>query len=481
MVNIRPTLVPLVLLVAGLVSTPAWAQSDATIGRALPEAIGFLRDLVRINTTNPPGNEEAAAAYIQQALNREHIPSQIVTSAPGRANIVARVKGAGPARPIILMAHMDVVGVERDKWSFDPFAAEVRDGYLLGRGAADDKAMLAANLELVLLLTRSGIKLDRDIIFIGAAGEEGTPEFGINYLLEHSSEQLDAEFALNEGGDAPLQEMREVPLYVAIATAEKTPSPLKLVATGTPGHGAFPSGNNAIAHLAFAISRISQWQVPIRLNTTTREFFAEIAGLNLGQDSDFARTITSPETQSRLQAASPRYWAMSRTTVVPTMLNAGFRTNAVPAEATATLDVRLLPGENSDTFLGELRRIIDDPTIRLERATPARPVSPISASNTKMFRALISGYRSVFPGVAVLPQMVPGATDCAQLRVHGTQCYGIAIPMTAADRAREHGVDERISIEGLSQYLRAIYNAILAVAAAHSGAPAATSENASHD
>jgi acetylornithine deacetylase/succinyl-diaminopimelate desuccinylase-like protein len=481
MVNIRPTLVPLVLLVAGLVSTPAWAQSDATIGRALPEAIGFLRDLVRINTTNPPGNEEAAAAYIQQALNREHIPSQIVTSAPGRANIVARVKGAGPARPIILMAHMDVVGVERDKWSFDPFAAEVRDGYLLGRGAADDKAMLAANLELVLLLTRAGIKLDRDIIFIGAAGEEGTPEFGINYLLEHSPTELAAEFALNEGGDAPLPETQEVPLYVAIATAEKTPSPLKLIATGTPGHGAFPSGNNAITHLALAISRISQWQAPIRLNTTTREFFAEIAALNLGQDSDFARTITSPETQSRLQGASPRYWAMSRTTIYPTMLNSGYRTNAVPAEATATLDVRLLPDEDSDAFLGELRRIIDDPTIRLERATPARTVSPISASNTKMFRALISGYQSVFPGVAVLPQMVPGATDCAQLRVHGTQCYGVAIPMTAADRAREHGVDERISIEGLSQYLRAIYNAILAVAAAHSGAPAATSENASHD
>lgn len=481
MASIRPTLVPLLLLVAGLVSTSASAQSDDTIGRALPEALGFLRDLVRINTTNPPGNEEAAAAYIQQALNQERIPSQIVRSAPGRANIVARIKGTGRERPIILMAHMDVVGVERDKWSFDPFAAEVRDGYLLGRGAADDKAMLAANLELVLLLSRAGIKLDRDIIFIGAAGEEGTPEFGINYLLEHSPTELDAEFALNEGGDAPLLETRQVPLYVAIATAEKTPSPLKLIATGTPGHGAFPSGNNAIAHLALALSRVSQWQVPIRLNTTTREFFAEIATLNLGQDSDLARTITSPETQSRLQGASPRYWAMSRTTISPTMLNAGFRTNAVPAEATATLDVRLLPDETSETFLGELRRVIDDPTIRLERAAPARPVSPISASNTTMFRALISGYQSVFPGVAVLPQMVPGATDCAQLRVHGTQCYGVAIPMTAADRAREHGVDERISIKALSQYLRAIHKAIFALAAAPSGNSATTSENASYD
>jgi len=479
MANTRPTLLPVLLLLAELVSPPAWAQSEDRVNRAVPEAIGFLRDLVRINTTNPPGNEEAAAVYIQQALEREHISSQIIESAPGRANVVARIKGAGRALPIILMAHMDVVGVERDKWSFDPFAAEERDGYVLGRGAADDKGMLAANLELMLLLTRSNIKLDRDIIFLGAAGEEGTPEFGIDYLLEHSPAELDAEFALNEGGDAPLQEVRGGPLYVAISTAEKTPSPLKLIATGTPGHGAFPSGNNAIAHLALAISRISQWQVPVRLNTTTSEFFAKIAALNLGQDSDFARAITSPETQGRLQGGSPRYWAMSRTTISPTMLNAGFRTNAIPAEAAATLDVRLLPDENPETFLGELRRIIDDPTIRVERAALARPVSPISASDTEMFHALITGYQSVFPGITVLPQMVPGATDCAQLRIHGTQCYGVAIPMSAADRAREHGVDERAPVEGLGQYLRAIYNAIVAVARAPSGTRANNSEDLS--
>lgn len=480
MAQIRASLVPFLVLLAAL-SGFAWAQSEDRINRAIPEAIGFLRDLVRINTTNPPGNEAAAAAYIQRILNRDDIPSRIIESAPGRANIVARINGAGRQRPVILMAHMDVVGVERDKWSFDPFAAELRDGYLLGRGAADDKGMLAANLELMLLLARSGIKLDRDIIFIGSAGEEGTPEFGINYLLEHSPSEIDAEYALNEGGDAPIQEMGQVPLYIAISTAEKTPYPVKLVATGTPGHGAFPSGNNAIAHLARAITRISEWQVPVRLNTTTTEFFAKIAALNLGQDSDLARATGSTGAQNGLQAASPRYWAMSRTTISPTMLNAGFRTNAVPAEATATLDIRLLPDEDPAAFLEELRRIIDDPTIQLERVSLARPVSPISASTTTMFRALAAGYRHVFPGIAVLPQMVPGATDCAQLRVHGTQCYGVALPMTAADRAREHGVDERISIEAVGQYLRAIYDAIKTVAAADGVVHSTSPENSSHE
>lgn len=466
MQSTRQHLPLLVLLVAGAFPVLACAQPDDRINRSIEETVTVLRELIRIDTTNPPGNEGAAASYIQKIFDREEISSRLIECAPGRANIVARLKGIGQERPILLMAHMDVVGVERDKWSFDPFSAELRDGYLLGRGAADDKAMLAANLELMLLLKRSGMRFDRDIIFVGTAGEEGAPEVGINCLLEKSPAEVDAEFALNEGGDAPLQSSSGVPLYVAISTAEKTPSPIRIIAKGTPGHGAFPAGNNAIAHLAFAISRISQWQIPVRLNSTTREFFAQISSLNLGQDSDFARTITSPETQNRMQSAIPRYWAMSRTTISPTMMNAGFRANVVPAEAIATLDIRLLPDENPDAFFDELRRVIDDPTIRIEHASAPHPVSPISGTDTEMFRSLVAGYRKVHPGIAVLPQMVPGATDCAQLRIHRTQCYGVAIPMTVSDRAREHGVDERISINGVGQYLGAIYNTLATFARA---------------
>jgi len=446
------------------------AQSAAPSERAIPETIGFLRDLIRINTTNPPGNESASAKYLQQVFDREHISCRLIEAAPGRASILARIKGSGRARPIILMAHMDVVGVERDKWTFDPFAAELRNGYVLGRGAADDKAMLAANLELMLLLKRSPALPDRDVIYLGAAGEEGTPEFGINYLLERFPSEVEAEFALNEGGDAPLRDPHEPPLYAAVSTAEKTPAPVKLTARGTPGHGAFPSGNNAISRLAMAVYRVSQWQPPVRLNSTTREFFRQIAELNLGEESEFARTIVTAETRHRVQSAIPRYWAMSRTTVSPTIFNAGFRTNAIPAEAIATLDIRLLPDEKLDAFLGQLSSVIDDPEIRIESATVTRPVSPISATDTDMFRALAVGYRSVFPGIPVLPQMVPGATDCAQLRVHGVQCYGVGIPMMAADRAREHGVDERVSVEAIGQYLRAMYKAIEAVAFAHGSA-----------
>lgn len=444
-----------------LLPTVGWAQGDR-LRAASEETVQFLRDLVRIDTTNPPGNEVAAAAYIQKVLGAAQINSRVIESAPGRASIIARLNGNGRDRPLILMAHMDVVGVEHDKWSFDPFSGELRDGYVLGRGAADDKAMLAANLEIMLLLKRSGVRLNRDIVFLGAAGEEGTPEFGINYLLEHEPSELGAEFALNEGGDAPL-EGNSTPLYVAISTAEKTPRPIKLTAKGTPGHGAFPSGNNAITHLAQAVARISEWQIPVRLNETTREFFMKIASLNHGQDSEFARTITSDETQSKLQGVVPRYWAMSRTTISPTMFNAGFRTNAVPADASATLDIRMLPDEDADAFLCKLRNVINDPSITVEPVGIGRPISPTSGIDNAMFRALSHGYHSVFPDITVLPQMVPGATDCAQLRVHGTQCYGVAIPMTAADRAREHGVDERISVIGVEQYLRAVFAAIHAL------------------
>ena len=340
-------------VLSGIGAVRMFAQSTGSSEQAIPETIGFLRDLIRINTTNPPGNEIAAAAYLQRVFDREHIPCRVIEAAAGRASIVARVKGSGRARPIILMAHMDVVGVERDKWTFDPFAGELRDGHVLGRGAADDKAMLAANLELTLLLKRSGALLDRDIIYLGVAGEEGTPEFGINYLLERFPSEVDAEFALNEGGDVPLRDPNEPPLYAAVSTAEKTPAPVKLIARGTPGHGAFPSGNNAISRLAMAVYRVSQWQPPVRLNATTREFFRQIAELNLGEESEFARTIATVETQHRVQSVIPRYWAMSRTTISPTIFNAGFRTNAIPAEAIATLDIRLLP----DNFCNRHRHV----------------------------------------------------------------------------------------------------------------------------
>jgi acetylornithine deacetylase/succinyl-diaminopimelate desuccinylase-like protein len=462
----RKTLAGIVTLVVAfvLLPSPIARAQDKQWRTASEDTVQVLRDLVRIDTTNPPGNEKATAVYIQKVLSAAQIDSRVIESAPGRASIIARIKGNGQARAVILMAHMDVVGVEPDKWTFDPFGGELRNGYVLGRGAADDKAMLAANLELMLLLKRSATPLDRDIVFLGAAGEEGTPEFGINYLLEHEPAEIDAEYALNEGGDAPL-EGSAIPLYVAISTAEKIPRPMRLTAKGTPGHGAFPSGDNAIAHLAEAVARISEWQVPVRLNETTREFFRKIAALNHGQDSELARTIASDQTQSKLQGVVPRYWAMSRTTVSPTMLNAGFRINAVPADATATLDIRMLPDEDADAFLGKLRNVINDPSISVEPVGVARPVSPTSGIDNAMFRALSHGYKSVFPGITVLPQMVPGATDCAQLRVHGTQCYGVAIPMTAADRAREHGVDERISVIAVEQYLRAVFGAIQALAA----------------
>src|SRR6476469_6449844 len=281
-----------VLIVSALVSVSALAQRSPDFTAAQAEAVSFLGELVKIDTSNPPGNETRAAEYIKGILAAEGITAQIFESAPGCGNIVARLKGNGKKKPLLLMGHLDVVGVERDKWTVDPFAAIQKDGYLYGRGSIDDKSMDAANLEVFLLLHRLKVPLGRDVILLAEAGEEGTSQFGIDFMVEKHWDEIACEYALNEGGDVPEEDGKTQ--YVAVSTTQKVPRGFSMIAKGTSGHGSAPRLDNAIAHLAAPVDKAARWEAPVRLHQTTRRFFQQMAQISVPEKAKLYAHVEDP-------------------------------------------------------------------------------------------------------------------------------------------------------------------------------------------
>lgn len=444
----------------------ASGQSAPDFAAAQNEAVKFLSQLVKIDTSNPPGNELRAAEHIKGVLAAEGIPAQIFESAPGRGNLVARLKGTGKKKPLLLMGHLDVVGVERDKWTVDPFAAVIKDGYLYGRGSIDDKSMDAANLEVFLLLHRLKVPLDRDVILLAEAGEEGTTQFGIDFLVEKHWDEIACEYALNEGGNVP--EAGGKVQYVAVSTTQKVPRGFSLEAHGTSGHGSAPRLDNAIAHLAAAVDKASHWEAPMRLNETTRRFFEQMAKISPPEKAQLYAHIEDPAAQQKLHATEPPYYSMLRTSLVPTIIKGGFRSNVIPAEAEARFDVRALPDENMDALKAELTKLFDDPAISIVDAENAhqRPATPPSGLDTDGFHALEHAQQKVFPGVPTIPIMQVGATDSAELRVKGVQAYDIGTVMSVEDLKRVHGNDERIEIAGFGKFVQFLYAATVEIAGA---------------
>ncbi len=453
-----------VSLALSLTARIAPAQSVPDFTSAQNEAVKFLSDLVKIDTSNPPGNETRAAEYIKNVLAAEGIAAQIYESMPGRGNLVARLKGTGKKKPLLLMGHLDVVGVERDKWTVDPFAALIKDGYLYGRGSYDDKSMDAANLEVLLLLHRLKVPLDRDVILLAAAGEEGTPQFGIDFMLQKHWDEIACEYALNEGGNIPEKDGKVQ--YVGVSTTQKLPRGFSLVAHGSSGHGSAPRLDNAIAHLAAAVDKVARWEVPMRLNETTRRFFKQMAKISPSEKARLYAHVDDPAVRQRLHAAEPSYYSMLSTSLVPTIIKGGFRFNVIPAEAEARFDVRALPDENMDALKAELTRLFNDPAISIVDAENAnrRPAAAPSGLDTDGFHALEHAQRKVFPGVLTIPFMQVGATDSAQLRAKGVQVYDIGTVMTTEDLNRLHGNDERIAIAGFGKFVQFLYVATVEMA-----------------
>jgi acetylornithine deacetylase/succinyl-diaminopimelate desuccinylase-like protein len=431
-----------------------------TADQAAQETAGFLRDLVRIDTQDPPGNESKVAIYIGSIFKREGIAYEILEPVPGRASIVARLKGNGSKRPVLILAHEDVVPVDRTHWSFDPFSAEVNDGVLYGRGASDDKGPLAAHIETMLQLRRAARTLSRDVIFLAEASEENDSDAGMHAIVSRYWEKIACEFALNEGGAAEVKDGKIA--YFGIATGEKLPRGVRLIAKGKSGHASVPVLDNPITHLAQAVARIGAWETPTRLNDTTREFFAKLATLSPPDQTALFRNLNDPATQRALHEKLPQLYSMLHTTVVPTVLKGGFKLNVIPPEATAEVDIRALPDEDMQAFYAEMTRIINDPSVTLipPDLTNSMPAAPPSSLHTALFAALASAQAKLIPGAITVPVMTTGATDSAFLRAKGVDAYGLRIPRTFEENEGVHGNDERIELRYLALYQRLVQEAL---------------------
>lgn len=431
------------------------------------EAVHFLIELVKIDTQDPPGDESKVAHYLQGVLKSEGIESELLEPVPGRASIVARLKGNGKKRPLLIMGHEDVVPVDRSHWTVDPFAANEREGLLYGRGASDDKAMVAANLEIFLQLKRMKVPLDRDVIFLSEASEEMSSPAGMAALVDRYWDKLDCEFALNEGGGS-LVENGKIK-YMGVSTAEKLPRGANLVATGSSGHGSVPRVDNAVVHLAAAVAKAGTWATPARLNETTRVFFERLATISPPEEAAWYRNILDPKVQEELKHRKPQYYSMVRTSVVPTMLKAGYKSNVIPPTAEATLDIRALPDEDLPKFREALAAVINDPQVKVvaEETSFSMPPSAPSKLGTEMFAALEHAQKEVAPEAITLPVMTTGATDSSFLRTRGVQAYGIGVPRTDEEGRGVHGNDERIETKQLGLFVRYLFTAVTEVAAQH--------------
>jgi acetylornithine deacetylase/succinyl-diaminopimelate desuccinylase-like protein len=428
--------------------------------------------MIRMNTTNPPGNELAVAKYLDSTMRAAGIETHLFEPGPGRGSLVAVLRGNGSKQPVIIMGHMDVVGVERDKWSVDPFAAVIRDGYLYGRGAIDDKGMLAANLETMLLLKRNivdnGGSLSRDVIFVANSDEEAGGDFGMAWLIRNHPELIKAEFALNEGGRTRIVGGKR--LYVAVQNTEKVSHVVTVTARGPGGHASIPLAGNAIFRLGRALARIGEHQEPIVIKPTTREFFARLSSVwpNAAEKramADVASSDTGRVTRgARVLSRIPVFNAVLRNGISATMIDGGIRTNVIPTDASAKLNVRTLPGLSIDSVVARLRTVVNDSLVTIE-VTDRGEDSPASDFHSPMFEAIRESVKALDPSMTVVPYLSTGATDSAQLRTWGIQSFGLLpFPMNQDDEDRMHGNMERIPLASLDFGTRMLYGAVLRVA-----------------
>jgi acetylornithine deacetylase/succinyl-diaminopimelate desuccinylase-like protein len=444
---------------------PCTAQQSPLLppDKAAEETTLFLKDLVQIDTQDPPGNESKVAAYLAAIFKRENIPYEILEPVAGRASIVARLKGTGAKRPVLILAHEDVVPVDRAHWTVDPFSAQVRDGILYGRGASDDKSPLAAHLETMLQLHRSGRQFSRDIIFLAEASEETSSSAGMHTIVDRYWDKIECEFAINEGGAAEVTN-GNIP-YFGIATGEKLPRGVRLIAKGQSGHASVPVLDNPITHLAQAVARLGTWETPMRLNDTTREFFSRLAAISPPEQASVFRTLEDPASQTYLHQKLPQFYSMLHTTVVPTVLKGGFKSNVIPPEAEAEIDIRALPDENLADLMNQMNRIVNDPSVTIlpPDLTDSMPAAPASSLHTALFAAIEAAQRKLLPQAITVPVMSTGATDSAFLRAKGVNAYGIRVPRTFEENTGVHGNDERIELKYVGLYQRLVEEAIAEV------------------
>jgi acetylornithine deacetylase/succinyl-diaminopimelate desuccinylase-like protein len=438
----------------GIPANPSQAGDTTAIAR---EAQGWLTDLIRINTTNPPGNEQAAAKYVAGVLEKEGITPEILEIVPGRSAVVARLRSsamADPSRALLLVAHMDVVGVDKATWSVDPFAAVIKEGYLYGRGTIDDKGMLATNLAAFIALKRANAHLNRDVIFLATADEEAGGAASIRVLIAKYWDKFAAGYAINEGGNVILKNGKVQ--YVGVQASEKVAVNVVVIARGTSGHASQPTKDNPVVHLSVAIGKIGNYSAPVHFTAIVRRYFEGLAAVEDDEIAKWMRSLDTPDrgehAQKVVSESNPLWNSMMRDSIAPTILTAGVRENVIPAEARANLNIRLLPGDSIDALLAELTKLVNDPQIHFEIEPDAGFAAPPSSLESELYAAISKVSAQEYGGAPVLPVMSTWLTDSAQLRLHNVQAYGLYLfPLTQEDVARMHGADERIPLASFTK------------------------------
>jgi acetylornithine deacetylase/succinyl-diaminopimelate desuccinylase-like protein len=430
------------------------------------DALGWLQGLIRINTVNPPGNELVAAKYIADILQKEGIASEVDQSTPGRGILIARLSATAvpdPSRALLLMGHLDVVGVDKSKWQVDPFGAAIQGGYLYGRGAIDDKGMLVAEIAAIVALKRANVPLDRDVILLAEGDEEQAGEAGMKFAVDKYWQKIAAGFALNEGGNVTLKDAKVQ--YIGVQAAEKVPVNVTVTANGTSGHGSVPLPNNPIVLLADALSKIAAYQTPFQLTPVTETYFEQLSMVEDDDIGKWMRALDSPVradlAENKVAAASPIWNSMLRDTIAPTMLQAGIRPNVVPSEAQATLNVRLLPGNSIDSLLLKFRDLVKNPHITFTSDTSIGEAAPSSSLDSAFFKTIQQASNEEFPDTPVIPMMSTSASDSADLRLRNVQAYGLLpFPLTDEDALRMHADNERIPLDSFRKGVEYLYRIV---------------------
>lgn len=429
------------------------------------EAVRYLQALLRINTTNPPGNEKAAADYLAEILSTEGYEPIVLESAPGRGNVVARYRGSGESPPLLLLSHLDVVPVEPAYWEHDPFGGEIVDGMIWGRGALDMKSIVVMQLMTMLLLARGKVPLARDVIFAATADEEMGGKYGAGFLVNHHLDLIRAEHALSEFGGFPI-ELGRRRIYLC-QVAEKGICWVRMRAQGKPGHGSTPHRDNAVVKLAEGVARLGRADLPFHRTEAVAEMFQGMARGLGGVRGTALRLLLNPFLSSLvldLLIRDPRlsgyFRALLHNTVSPTVLRAGGKTNVIPSQAEAELDGRLLPGQDLEQFLAEVRAVVG-PGFEFEPIEVAPPVE--TTSRTPLFEAMAKGLRRHDPGVAVVPMMMVGGTDAKHLARAGIPCYGFSpmrLPPDMDFLRMAHGHNERIPVDALAFGVQVLYEVV---------------------
>ena len=416
----------------------------------LEEAVHHFREYLRIETVNPPGNEIEGARFFQKIFEAESIPCQIFEPSPGRGNLLATLKGSGAKKPLLLLNHIDVVPAEKEQWEVDPFEGIVKDGYIYGRGALDDKSMGIVEMMALLILKREKVPLKRDILFFAANGEETGGRWGVQWAMENLPVLWESGVALNEGGYIILNEDGTPDRY-EISSGQKVIFQLKLKATGTSGHASMPMTDNPNLKLVHALETLTKWETPYSLLPMVKEYFRKLAPKQPADQrkffEDVEKGLADPSFSKRL-TSNPLYNAMVRNTLSLTVLQAGNKVNVVPSESTAMIDCRLIPDTSKEDFLKEIKKKLgSEIEVEVISQSHSHPPSPL---DTDLFRAIQRFAARNDPDCPVVPHLLPGGTDARFLRKRGITTYDFCpFRLTEKEMLRIHGNNERIALENL--------------------------------